>query len=1052
MKKNFVKVVFFGALALSTVTYVGCTDYDDDVKNLQEQIDKINAKEPGVSTEAMNSAIQSAVASLKSQLETAISGKADNASVQALQTKVNELVAALENKADASKITELVEQIGALSTEVNNIKGSLDEEKTKLQAQINELEAQIVELKKQIGSEEGGGETPEDTSMRDQLNKLVTNLANAQNELTRIDQATKDNAGEIVKLAGQIAELGNLKATVEALEAAHADFAQKGDLDAYYTKEEIANLIDTELASYMTSDQVATYVDEIVKTTVLTKITSINERLGKFDEGLSKVSDDFAKYCQEQSLTYNSVIERIKALEDYKSSTLTVLETTVKGQGEDLATALLDIKALSDKFAGYATTSALEDVETSVKSYVDEKVKECTDKLSTLEKTLESLRVDVDGLMNRIQSIMYLPEASDRKVSFYTFFAKEKSTDATYKVLNLGGISTKEVKFRVSPASAAKDFLSKYVVTFSADQKITRSLPTEYFTYDEKKVVVDENTGIITFGLRPNTTESYAVCMHVASKADKVEEVGKVEMTSDYFAAMVSDKFIVDAYYKFNGTAAQTIIYTTDNAYADYSDGEIMLNLSDNANGTTPSSEALAAYPDLAGAFNTTFEIDNSNFFKVAGATVLLKTYNTPSYIGEVTNVSAKVISTGLYTPATSTSIGTVEVIVNKATPTITYDPITVEWKKTANSIDATNFPLNKIYDDPAVRLTPLSFAGLPGVATSTDKVQFVVGSGNALSVSIDPQTPAGTYPVEAKFTSTQGDLEITVKGTVIITDPEIATLMPDPVLWKDNMVGITMTPDNVNNLSSITLDLNLFELFTNYTSVADAASIKGAVFTVDVPNWNNIPGIDYNDVAGVLTITPEDYSGMDNQGDPAVLGVSAKVALPGTTEPLQDLYATITFPNASGSWKAGLTNVSFKNQSEVIPLAKDFAWSDMRADAKVMWKDGVTVVGDDSNGFASSVTNALDIYGLNSPTFVFCDVDGKNERSDDKYLSLVATTTSTNSVAGTLTIRSEVQGFDFKDDYEVYVKVKASSQWGDITGYDNAHSIIKVTIPTGVK
>ena len=31
--------MFFGALALSTVTYVGCKDYDDDIDNLQTQID-----------------------------------------------------------------------------------------------------------------------------------------------------------------------------------------------------------------------------------------------------------------------------------------------------------------------------------------------------------------------------------------------------------------------------------------------------------------------------------------------------------------------------------------------------------------------------------------------------------------------------------------------------------------------------------------------------------------------------------------------------------------------------------------------------------------------------------------------------------------------------------------------------------------------------------------------------------------------------------------------------------------------------------------------------
>ena len=39
MKRKFVKVMFFGALALSTVTYEGCKDYDDDIDNLQTQID-----------------------------------------------------------------------------------------------------------------------------------------------------------------------------------------------------------------------------------------------------------------------------------------------------------------------------------------------------------------------------------------------------------------------------------------------------------------------------------------------------------------------------------------------------------------------------------------------------------------------------------------------------------------------------------------------------------------------------------------------------------------------------------------------------------------------------------------------------------------------------------------------------------------------------------------------------------------------------------------------------------------------------------------------------
>ena len=44
MKRKFVKVMFFGALSLAVGTTVtSCKDYDDDVNNLQEQIDKITS-------------------------------------------------------------------------------------------------------------------------------------------------------------------------------------------------------------------------------------------------------------------------------------------------------------------------------------------------------------------------------------------------------------------------------------------------------------------------------------------------------------------------------------------------------------------------------------------------------------------------------------------------------------------------------------------------------------------------------------------------------------------------------------------------------------------------------------------------------------------------------------------------------------------------------------------------------------------------------------------------------------------------------------------------
>ena len=68
MKKKFVRVMLFGALTLTVSTVVtSCKDYDDDIKGLQEQVDKITSTSP-VSTEDMKSAVEKAKQDLQTQL------------------------------------------------------------------------------------------------------------------------------------------------------------------------------------------------------------------------------------------------------------------------------------------------------------------------------------------------------------------------------------------------------------------------------------------------------------------------------------------------------------------------------------------------------------------------------------------------------------------------------------------------------------------------------------------------------------------------------------------------------------------------------------------------------------------------------------------------------------------------------------------------------------------------------------------------------------------------------------------------------------------------
>lgn len=93
MKKKFISVAMFCALIASTPVWVGCSDYDDDIANLQSQVDDL--KGSNVTTEEAKAAINEAITALKKELETAIAGKADNAAVVELQNKVTELTTAI---------------------------------------------------------------------------------------------------------------------------------------------------------------------------------------------------------------------------------------------------------------------------------------------------------------------------------------------------------------------------------------------------------------------------------------------------------------------------------------------------------------------------------------------------------------------------------------------------------------------------------------------------------------------------------------------------------------------------------------------------------------------------------------------------------------------------------------------------------------------------------------------------------------------------------------------------------------------------------------------
>jgi len=495
MKKKFVRVMFLGALTLAVSTAVtSCKDYDDDVKNLQEQIDKITSNNP-VSKEDMQSAISSAITSLQSQLETAIAGKADNQAVVALQTKVTELTEALKGKVDASKVEELMKDIESLSKEVNSVKGSLDETKTNLEKEISDLKKQL-----------------ENAAGKEEVDALTSQLAELQTQLAAIEQATKDNAATIATLTSQIAQLEDIQNDIKALQEADKEFVKTGDLAAYSTTEEMKEYLTNELASYMTDTEIATYVSNAIQTLKETELKNISDDLSEYNATLTEHINAWDAFVEGSNLkTLKEVENKLTTLGQFDDAINLALK---EGKYDDFAALVTQVNTLKSDYANCVT---IDNVNEKVNAALQAALKDNDSEFAKLSERVAKLEKEMGAMKNMIQSVTYIPTSSDRKVNFVTLHAKKDKNDAKFAI-TLAGASTQDVKFRIAPATAAAEFAANYNVVFSADQAITRAaLPTEMFKIVGEPVVED---GFITYTIQSNADQSYSVCMHVTTKDD----------------------------------------------------------------------------------------------------------------------------------------------------------------------------------------------------------------------------------------------------------------------------------------------------------------------------------------------------------------------------------------------------------------------------------------------------------------------------------------------------------------------------------------------------
>ena len=207
MNKKFFGALAFGALvAASTGTFVSCTDYDDDIDNLQEQINGLKDLSTRVSSlessvAAANSAAtgaQSAADAAKAAAATAQStADAAKAAAAAAQTAADELkakVAAMEaagSAAEAELAAAKAAAEGAQATadaaktaaqEAKDAVKAAQDKATEIANELASIKTDLQALKDAIngaGSGSGSGSTPgyDDTSLVNKVSALESRVA-----------------------------------------------------------------------------------------------------------------------------------------------------------------------------------------------------------------------------------------------------------------------------------------------------------------------------------------------------------------------------------------------------------------------------------------------------------------------------------------------------------------------------------------------------------------------------------------------------------------------------------------------------------------------------------------------------------------------------------------------------------------------------------------------------------------------------------------------------------------------------------------------------------
>ena len=1086
MKRKFVKVMFFGALALSTVTYVGCKDYDDDVKGLQEQIDNINQKGADVTTEAMNAAISSAIAKVQADLDK-IASKADKSALDALQAVVTKLQEAVNGKADASTLESLKAELNeAIATVDSSIQPKIDAAKTQLEGQIAALETKLEEADEAIKG------------------SIATQIADLKTELQDLMAA---NAAENAKLYSTKVDLYSLSDSVETLDKIK-HLTTDDVLSFIQTDADVKKYIDDEFVALLQQNldkpesALRAYLEGVFTTDIMTQVEA---KCGEIaDTKMEALRQEWTTYKAEQGEDYKAIVERLATLEGYNLSTMEELYNSLtdpKNNTIDKANtcfeALGDITDLATEFGKYTTTTKLEknyvqiaDLNTKIGEYIGNSISDLDSKVETLETKLNALQ---SGLTSMLKSLVFAPQKYDasgelvRSVSFASIYTSTAQTAEGPVVISAP--TNVKVNFRVSPASAVADLIGehpKYTITTDKHVITSRAATNDGIltvasveqAKDEADVAIE---GMITVTLNAATAvKSYALSLSVVGNNEEGKDVTNfTEINSDYFAVIVSKKYINAVDYAAKTYGSPELLVDKAGSAINFYDAEknseyIKVKLSDNENGSSPAAEvvtlaSLGLSPDL---FEVTFEKTetpaDADYFVLNPTTYALTVnqsklpassrYNKTCTVTPKIKVTTTATNEGQPVKVDYTGTAVTAKIVAEGV-NLEYAVADLYWKDAAQTANLKSEEVDKILakiNEVAGASYESFSAAVSGAAKSTaaDGGVTIDASGNDVVVTI----PAKTVGDEAKDYTFKPALTLTYANSAIVNiTVDVKVLAPvvtdlklgaNTINWDGKSVVDLMPSANAQEMTALTVSRKLSEVLL----ATDIAALKKAVVTdktvqlkitkggdegeanlypstINFDDFNVNATAEDNEVSYTFSLyyTPKDQ-------DPVVLNANLLTV---NLKPSVKVAGTITAPEE--------TAIELTKLTDTYDLSTDFTWKEFRG--VTIWPTFAVATGGATTDPAT-VDGALAIYS-GSVKYIVA------EESRATFLNCFNTEGYTAETGEIAAANKTIQLNDVIREQEgaivnpitVKIKVIATTAWG---APENAETELIITYPEG--